>query len=512
MPPEEQSVGNLSDRPLPHLLLWVYQTSFSGVLVLAREDVKKSIVFEKGKIVAARSNVPTEVLSALLLEEGKLTPEQLRTSLEKIHGKETMRQGEILIQMGVIDHAGLNEVLQRQLLRRIHETFSWPEGRYGFVAKIPEDTSRISIDMRIPEICYRGLFQRYKGSKEAADLQDTVTPNFVGGQNWNITDLRLVGREMGVHRVINGLATLAQIAERSKTEIDTVRAMLLSLRDLGLVRLTSEDRMQVQSDFVRRGQPLGPAGGAAADTAAMAEVMKLLKAFEGKNHFEVLGIPRTASLPDIKAAYFTLAKKLHPDRVGVPSGTPERKMVEDLFTRITEAQSILANDVSRKEYMASLDLAASGAAGGAEAAHVLNSELAFQKGGILIKKGDFAGAIDLLKEATRLYDKEPEYFVSLGWALYRQGSKTKDPAKMKEGKAEIEKALVQNARLNQAQYYLGLIAKAEGNLEKAKKQFEKTIELNRRHTEAASELRVMNMRESKEPQSKFKGLFKKKEE
>jgi len=60
-----------------------------------------------------------------------------------------------------------------------------------------------------------------------------------------------------------------------------------------------------------------------------------------KNFYSVLGVHSTASHADIKAAYFNLAKKLHPDQ---PTGN------ETKFKEITEAYEVLGSEQSRAQY------------------------------------------------------------------------------------------------------------------------------------------------------------------
>jgi curved DNA-binding protein CbpA len=214
---------------------------------------------------------------------------------------------------------------------------------------------------------------------------------------------------------------------------------------------------------------------------------------------------------DVRNAYFVLAKKYHPDRIGIAPTSSGRKIAEDLFAKITEAQSVLKTDATRKEYDAKLELEAGGGAGSAEAQAALESEIAFQKGTILVRKGDFPGAIEFLKKATELYGQEAEYHLWLGWALHRNASKTKNAQAMRAAKAEIEAALNRNDRMPQGHFFLGLIAKSEGDTERARHHFEKTIQLDPRHTEANSELRILNIRQTKAASGGLKNLFKKKE-
>lgn len=64
-----------------------------------------------------------------------------------------------------------------------------------------------------------------------------------------------------------------------------------------------------------------------------------------KTHYSVLGVPNSASQAEIKAAYFRLAKKLHPDQ---PAGSETR------FKEVNEAYKVLGNEDSRAQYDASL--------------------------------------------------------------------------------------------------------------------------------------------------------------
>ena len=63
-----------------------------------------------------------------------------------------------------------------------------------------------------------------------------------------------------------------------------------------------------------------------------------------RNHYEVLGVSRDASHKEIKAAFVSLSKQLHPD-VKKPSHKSEISFVD-----VNEAYSVLSNSVSRREY------------------------------------------------------------------------------------------------------------------------------------------------------------------
>lgn len=68
-----------------------------------------------------------------------------------------------------------------------------------------------------------------------------------------------------------------------------------------------------------------------------------------KNYYEILGLKKNASADDIKKAYKTLAVKWHPDRWA--NGTEEeKKIAEEKFKEINEANSVLSDPEKRQKY------------------------------------------------------------------------------------------------------------------------------------------------------------------
>jgi molecular chaperone DnaJ len=62
-----------------------------------------------------------------------------------------------------------------------------------------------------------------------------------------------------------------------------------------------------------------------------------------RDYYEVLGVPKDASKPDIKKAYRKLALKYHPDRNKSPDA-------EEKFKEISEAYAVLSDDEKRSQY------------------------------------------------------------------------------------------------------------------------------------------------------------------
>eukprot|EP00053_Salpingoeca_punica_P005367 m.53936 g.53936 ORF g.53936 m.53936 type:complete len:220 (+) comp13207_c0_seq1:118-777(+) len=97
-----------------------------------------------------------------------------------------------------------------------------------------------------------------------------------------------------------------------------------------------------------------------APTAAAAATVR--RVHTAGEHYKVLGLTRSASPAEIKAAYIRLSKELHPD-VNVTKSAAEQAKKKELFLRVSEAFKVLSNPLARKEYDAAEIFGAGGAAG-----------------------------------------------------------------------------------------------------------------------------------------------------
>ncbi|MFY9887894.1 MAG: DnaJ domain-containing protein, partial [Streptosporangiaceae bacterium] len=63
----------------------------------------------------------------------------------------------------------------------------------------------------------------------------------------------------------------------------------------------------------------------------------------GRDFYEILGVPRTASKDEIQQAYRKLARTYHPDVNSDPSA-------EERFKEIAEAYNVLSDPATRRRY------------------------------------------------------------------------------------------------------------------------------------------------------------------
>ncbi|HEY0838716.1 MAG TPA: DnaJ domain-containing protein [Vulgatibacter sp.] len=70
------------------------------------------------------------------------------------------------------------------------------------------------------------------------------------------------------------------------------------------------------------------------------------------DYFQILKVPTAAGLADVKKAYYEESRRFHPDRVFHLDDPELKARVNRIYKRITEAYSVLRDEVRRGKYLA----------------------------------------------------------------------------------------------------------------------------------------------------------------
>lgn len=254
--------------------------------------------------------------------------------------------------------------------------------------------------------------------------------------------------------------------------------------------------------------PLAGRPGAAAGSVTREQIAaKIAEVDRNVDHFTLLEIDRSSNTEQAKAAYFTLVKLYHPDRLTAAKLEQFRPQVERIFNRLTEAYGVLTDDGRRGKYLRVLAEGGEDAArrrddeATAQASRILIAEEHFKRGEFALRRASYAAALEEFQSAIELNDAEAEYHASLGWAKWCNAADK--PAIQAEVRADFSKALKLNNRCMDAFYYRGRMYNELHDTEKAYKAFSQVLQLDPDHVEAAREIRVMDMRRK----AGGKGLF-----
>jgi DnaJ-class molecular chaperone len=84
----------------------------------------------------------------------------------------------------------------------------------------------------------------------------------------------------------------------------------------------------------------------------MLEVEALAEALDQLDYYGVLKIPRAATPPEIKEAYYRESRAYHPDRYAAFPNAEFRGLVGRIYRRVNEAYTVLRDDRKRTRYLA----------------------------------------------------------------------------------------------------------------------------------------------------------------
>jgi curved DNA-binding protein CbpA len=213
------------------------------------------------------------------------------------------------------------------------------------------------------------------------------------------------------------------------------------------------------------------------------------------SYYEILGVPRTASSAEVRAAYVRLARERHPDRFQDPE---EKARAQEFFKDLTTAFNTLSNDRRRQEY--DQESQKPKAAAPQEIARQ-----AFETGAQKLKARDFHEAVQQFRVAVRLVPEDARYHAALSTAL------SNNPHWIREAIESIERAI--HLAPEEPGYHIEMarLLDGQGLKLRARKAAEAALRLaplDPRVIVAASELGVVP--EEPPPPSGLRGLLRRK--
>ncbi|PNU19331.1 hypothetical protein C2E25_13050 [Geothermobacter hydrogeniphilus] len=488
--------GDLSETSFPRLLHNLYTLKTTGLLQLTRAGMKKVIYIRNGYPIFARSNLVRECLGQMMVDDGLISAEQCAESLQQVK-KSGRLQGTVLIDMGLLTPHQLRDVLRNQIVEKLLEIFSWPEGKYQFVQGKKFKQGVTSIDCSPAALIYQGISRHYSAARIAKlllphrhrYLSQAESPHY------RYQEIGLTRRDERVFALCNGRLTLEEISNRfplARTETDQLLAALLLSEMV--------ESREVQSFSGEPGAETISAEEHEMRKTFLAEYSDLIQ----RDYFKLFAVGEDANKAALRKAYFSLAKKYHPDRyLQMKLSEDLRGKINELFQRIGEAYETLSDPVRCKNYRETLKQARGGVKTKVE--DILRAETAFQKGRHMIRSRNFSEALKQLQISVDNSPEEPEYITLYAWALYR--SKTDIPGIRDKAVELLQRSAVLNGEHDLTHLYLGQIFKDQGREREAEKQFELAIQCNPDCTEALRELRLFNLRREKEDKEKKGGLF-----
>ena len=461
--------GRLEETPLPRLLLDLHRARFEGTLELRRERMQKSFLFQEGVPVFAESNLASETLGVQLMDAGKLSRDD-HAKVSRHVTQQRCREGKALLDLGLIEPKVLFLALKDQVRQRIVDCFGWPQGIFKVVPSegLPREAQPFSAD--IFALIQEGIETHWDASRVLADLGPHMQARVTRTRRLPRIQDRLRSDENveALIDALDGTRTLWRALQTARTPRALAAAWVLHATgalaygsDASPIPTSAEPAIEILLS-----EEAAPAGVAASrDVAPQRAASKQEDALRGEiesrfarldelDHYALLGVTSHATTAQIRAAYHDAARRYHPDALARAGLEGElRQQAGKVFAAISRAQAVLVDAQRRREYDAALD----SDEGDLDAERLAAAETNYRKGEILLKAGNFRGALDYLRAAAEGWPEEAAYQAALGWTLFK-----KTPSEPPQARIHLERACALDPQNAQHALWLGTVLKALG--------------------------------------------------
>ena len=146
-----------------------------------------------------------------------------------------------------------------------------------------------------------------------------------------------------------------------------------------------------------------------------------LRVSEKMDAYATLGLAKGANSQEIRKAYRSAAKQFHPDTLSrLDLEDDLRDQAALLFSRITESWQELRTRPSRQRRPSREDRV--------DGEALVRAETLFRKAEVLLRQGNFKGALEFLHPAVEIQPGDASYQSALGWARFRHEAKAAESA------------------------------------------------------------------------------------
>lgn len=234
--------GTLDDFTLPEILRMLAFSKKSGTLRVSREAGTGKIVFSTGAVVYAETELTSSRLGQKLVGAGKISPTQLRQSLDTQAGSGE-RLGKILLKTDAITKADLEEAVRAQLEEAAYELMCWEAGEFAWEPGDEELDPEVFLDI---EELMADVEQRLAQQAEVQmrlSRADAV-PRMVEQAPHGPGEINIQPEQWRVLVLVDGRRTVGELAVAAGVAEADVMRSLNDLAGAGLVEVLEPDAAQ----------------------------------------------------------------------------------------------------------------------------------------------------------------------------------------------------------------------------------------------------------------------------
>lgn len=484
--------GIVQRNPIPELIVEINQIGLNGSLRISNRDQKIVVYFDRGEISFAVSNLREHRLFSMLLEQERVSKQDLAKIDDYVND---FRLAHTLVKSGTLTSDESDELFQTQISTILTSAFGWTTGTWVFspLARLREDLKQ-RVDLRMALFRYskeltefqirsrfKSLGESFTLNTEAKEVSVAFSPEeafvlsrigtdpftieqiqslsgleanqlmpilyrlwlggFIFRGNWNKAFSREMVTRFRAAKISLSRSALSVEEEERKREEEERKAAEEEERK----RRQSEEK-QREADERKARERRERDGDFEEKDISIEEYLDLVA--NAPTYYEMFGIKSDAALGTVKRAYFSYARRFHPDVLNKTVEPQRHKMIQQAFTEIAQAYETLRHEDSRKIYDLKLSkvIEALKEQEGATLSSLTKEDVAeqdrarmareaFDRGKVFFENGRSEEAAHLFARAVQMEESNAEYHAWFGMALSKE-KKTRHKAE-----AELQEAL-----------------------------------------------------------------------
>jgi septal ring-binding cell division protein DamX len=122
--------GQIDPKAFPFLVVQLHRRGATGSLKVEGPSYHKALYFRSGRVLFGSSNDPRDQLGAILIESGKITPEQLADVNAKVGPGNPLAK--VLADTGFVSQRELSEAARAKVERILSDVLAYTTGKFDF--------------------------------------------------------------------------------------------------------------------------------------------------------------------------------------------------------------------------------------------------------------------------------------------------------------------------------------------------------------------------------------------
>jgi hypothetical protein len=227
--------ADLAEKALPEILISVYRHGIPGVLNFTRDRILRRVYVRNGLVVHAASNDLNDSLGGFLLQSGRLTMEQFRTTMES-RAAGSSRYGAVLVAKRLMAPIAVQRAIREQVESILWSLFTWETGSVAFEIGEATMEDAIPLALSLRNVVLEGIKRTPNAKTLVTRLgqKDTVfEPHF---QTEELIDVGLNEQEYALLMMIDGQRSFLDLCSAGPLPPADNARMIYAFSVLGLVQ------------------------------------------------------------------------------------------------------------------------------------------------------------------------------------------------------------------------------------------------------------------------------------